>query len=549
MVRKSSQEVTTSALETTVGPRPRGPISLNTGLFSDHLAIVLLTIFHRASERQRVEYYTLECILFALKNCSLPHPRYASAAVAAGVPVVRRMDWKYMLEYLEGRAGPNASIDRSATIEMPIPLSEVMKRANESSSDQQSSGSNLRASSEDGPSAAKIPRPDESAIAKAKEAFSEQLELRGQRKTASIAVPSSATGSSAENASTIADSLSIEKINAMKAKRQAKKREMIIDPETELALEAADGKDGIAAAVPSILFQVDSDLTREIQSRERIWRNRTTILQAAVKNFAKSIFPILQSIKNREEGGVGKKPVSNLPPPASIPNLTSMPGTAPATVKLATPAMSTPAGQVPQQYNRYDQERFSKNDPSLGFRIDTTGTYHGLTLKSVTAGPTPIPSAPVTPVPRPVPTQSNTPGSGQRKRTSRTPIIIIPATTTSLITMLNAKYILQELRFQAPNPSEKRENELLITRKKPDGSMVPYRVIDNHTKLQPDDWERVVAVFVQGPAWQFKGWPWDGNPVEIFARGNLILSLTTISDFKKNHLIYCSNINLSLFYS
>ena len=30
--------------------------------------------------------------------------------------------------------------------------------------------------------------------------------------------------------------------------------------------------------------------------------------------------------------------------------------------------------------------------------------------------------------------------------------------------------------------------------------------------------DRVVAVFVQGPAWQFKGWPWDGNPTEIFSR-------------------------------
>jgi hypothetical protein len=28
--------------------------------------------------------------------------------------------------------------------------------------------------------------------------------------------------------------------------------------------------------------------------------------------------------------------------------------------------------------------------------------------------------------------------------------------------------------------------------------------------------DRVVAVFVQGPAWQFKGWPCNGNPVEIF---------------------------------
>lgn len=30
--------------------------------------------------------------------------------------------------------------------------------------------------------------------------------------------------------------------------------------------------------------------------------------------------------------------------------------------------------------------------------------------------------------------------------------------------------------------------------------------------------DRVVAVYVQGPAWQFKGWPWNGNPVEIFSK-------------------------------
>ena len=47
---------------------------------------------------------------------------------------------------------------------------------------------------------------------------------------------------------------------------------------------------------------------------------------------------------------------------------------------------------------------------------------------------------------------------------------------------------------------------------------VPYRVIDNPQKLTAQDWQRVVAVFVMGPAWQFKGWPWDGNPVEIFSK-------------------------------
>lgn len=39
--------------------------------------------------------------------------------------------------------------------------------------------------------------------------------------------------------------------------------------------------------------------------------------------------------------------------------------------------------------------------------------------------------------------------------------------------------------------------------------------------LPPPRRDRVVAVFVQGPAWQFKGWPWllpDGSPVDIFAK-------------------------------
>jgi len=47
---------------------------------------------------------------------------------------------------------------------------------------------------------------------------------------------------------------------------------------------------------------------------------------------------------------------------------------------------------------------------------------------------------------------------------------------------------------------------------------VPYRVVDNPQRLTQGEWDRVVAVFVMGPAWQFKGWPWDGNPVEIFSK-------------------------------
>ncbi|GFR65363.1 parafibromin-like [Elysia marginata] len=44
--------------------------------------------------------------------------------------------------------------------------------------------------------------------------------------------------------------------------------------------------------------------------------------------------------------------------------------------------------------------------------------------------------------------------------------------------------------------------------------MENYLIYSNFLHLR----ERVVAVFVQGPAWQFKSWPWHGNPVEIFSK-------------------------------
>jgi parafibromin len=47
---------------------------------------------------------------------------------------------------------------------------------------------------------------------------------------------------------------------------------------------------------------------------------------------------------------------------------------------------------------------------------------------------------------------------------------------------------------------------LIIQRTKADGKTVPYRVIDDPRKLRDEEWDRIVAVFVQGPSWQFKGW-------------------------------------------
>ncbi|CAH8834178.1 unnamed protein product [Trichobilharzia szidati] len=224
-------------------------------------------------------------------------------------------------------------------------------------------------------------------------------------------------------------------------------------------------------------------------------------------------------------------------------------------------------------YSRYDQERFTGGrEETAGFRIDTMSSYHGKALVSMVAGSadkpnsdnfagssTPLrtpatasrsmgnetPSIPYEPQslrdPRAtasgIPsTPSATPDAyrGLRStadarltarnkiRSSRIPIIIIPAAPTSLITMYNARDILQDLRFVKSQEKQasgmRRENEILIQRQKSDGRTVPYRVVDQPNKLLLDEWNRVVAVFVQGQAWQFKGWPISSDPAVIFSQ-------------------------------
>ena len=73
----------------------------------------------------------------------------------------------------------------------------------------------------------------------------------------------------------------------------AKKRSTIIDAENEFEKESANaasngtssGTSGssLLTGPSSILFKYDADCTREIQSKERIWRNRSTLLQSSGK--------------------------------------------------------------------------------------------------------------------------------------------------------------------------------------------------------------------------------------------------------------------------
>ncbi|XP_046995367.1 parafibromin [Schistocerca americana] len=406
------------------------------------------------------EYYTLECLLFLLKNVALSHPVYVRKAAAENIPVVRRPDRKDLLAYLNGETASSANIDKSAPLEIPT---QVKRTADDSAEN-----------------SAKKPRFEETQVQKVKEQLAARLDAP---KEASVTV---------DNIKSLSEAMSVEKIAAIKAKRLAKKRTTI------------KGNDDIALGPDlRVMLDFDVDLTKDIISRERQWRTRTTILQSAGKIFAKNIFAILQSIKAREEG----RHRPQQPTPAITPRATPV-------RPIAQPAV----------YNRYDQERFIRQkEETEGFTIDTTGTYHGMTLKSVTEGTQP--KKPVTPAPAvttPRPTAEARLAVQPNKRVSRTPIIIIPASPTSLITMYNAKDILQDLKYLSTEEKKlqgaKRDNEVLLQRRKEGATTVPYRVIDNPQKLTNADWDRVVAVFVMGPSWQFKGWPWGGNPVEIFSK-------------------------------
>uniref|UniRef100_A0A4W3JS03 Parafibromin n=1 Tax=Callorhinchus milii TaxID=7868 RepID=A0A4W3JS03_CALMI len=338
-------------------------------------------IWGTGKEGQPRVYYTLDSILFLLNNVHLSHPVYVRRAATENIPVVRRPDRKGLLSYLNGETSTSTSIDRSAPLEIGLQRSTQVKRAAEEIS-----------------SELKKPRiEDEERVRLDKERLAARLEGHKEGIVQT------------EQIRSLSEAMSVEKIAAIKAKIMAKKRSTI----------KPDLDDDIAALNQRSFVDSEVDVTRDIVSRERVWRTRTTILQSTGK-----------------EGASARK-------------------------------AQTPAVQ---------------------------------------------------PVPRPG---------------SRTPIIIIPAAATSLITMLNAKDLLQDLKFFPSDEKKKqgcqRENEILIQRRKdqvqPGGASisvtVPYRVIDQPLKLLPQDWDRVVAVFVQGAAWQFKGWPWslpDGSPVDIFAK-------------------------------
>nr|CAD1841676.1 unnamed protein product [Ananas comosus var. bracteatus] len=83
------------------------------------------------------------------------------------------------------------------------------------------------------------------------------------------------------------------------------------------------------------------------------------------------------------------------------------------------------------------------------------------------------------------------------------PIILVPSASQTLITIYNVKEFLEDGRVTVQKKLSR------------DRAVAAYEVRDKPSALKPDDWDRVVAVFVLGKEWQFKDWPFKDH-VEIF---------------------------------
>ena len=118
-----------------------------------------------------------------------------------------------------------------------------------------------------------------------------------------------------------------------------------------------------------------------------------------------------------------------------------------------------------------------------------------------------------------------------------TPIILVPSSASSLITLFNAKQLLEGGEYVPSDVARAAANgqkpaKVEIHRTDAQGRDVKYYILDNPALLSREDWllRRVLAVFAAGPEWQFKGWKWgaerkgevepeDVPPVKIFSMG------------------------------
>ncbi|EFW98593.1 pol 2 transcription elongation factor subunit [Grosmannia clavigera kw1407] len=107
------------------------------------------------------------------------------------------------------------------------------------------------------------------------------------------------------------------------------------------------------------------------------------------------------------------------------------------------------------------------------------------------------------------------PKSGAVRRPD--PIILLSPSASSLLRMSNIKVFLETGHYVPPdNSSTATMLHLMRTMKEVDPARpLRFILVEGPEHFKPEYWNRVVAVFTTGQAWQFKNYKWN-NPAELF---------------------------------
>ncbi|ANB15219.1 Cdc73p [Sugiyamaella lignohabitans] len=97
------------------------------------------------------------------------------------------------------------------------------------------------------------------------------------------------------------------------------------------------------------------------------------------------------------------------------------------------------------------------------------------------------------------------------------PIILISPSASSLLNMSNVKEFLETGTFSPVMSSSGAADLIRISRHSAKIGTTRFVVVNSVEKFKPEYWDRVVAVFVTGQAWQFKSYRWS-DPNALFQK-------------------------------
>ncbi|XP_016957495.1 parafibromin [Drosophila biarmipes] len=305
---------------------------------------------------------------------------------------------------------------------------------------------------------------------------------------------------------TLSQTMTVEAIAAIKAKRMAMKKDLDVEGKRKRTLQREQDRQE---------HEEQAEFCKRTMERE--WQHRTREEQLLGEKELPGVLKCLSLVYDSKRRRMLSMTEDSPPEGARI----HPPHGGLQQVPVVLSELETIKLAPMSKYNRYGQERFLRGKQEFG--INPQGT-HWEKVKSSDLNPEhrKIESLDIDKKNGTL-EMANSANKRPRynKRFLRMPIIVVPAALTSLVTVHNARQLLQEMRYVSV---EKARQSMVSGQPTAEvtvehcfqGDLVSYRVIDNVTRLTSEEWKRVAALFAMGPHWQFKDWPHGGDPALIF---------------------------------